>query len=294
MLPLLKLTADRAEHSVSDARDQLAAEFDLTQEERSALLPSGKQPVFDNRVGWAKTYLQQAGLLESTRRAYFRITDAGVIKLGENPREITAQSLEAIPQFAAFRNAGRGNSEPQEHVALVSQTQTPEEILDNAFRNLKDQLASELLVQVKSASPNFFERLVVDVLTSMGYGGSWKAGTAVVGKPGDEGIDGMINEDRLGLDVIYIQAKRWEGVVGRPEIQKFVGALAGRRAKKGVFMTTSSFTGEAKSYVDTIEPKVVLVDGRRLAELMIEFGVGVATRSVYETKRIDSDYFSEE
>lgn len=288
MLPLLKLAADGSEHSIRDARERLAAELRLTDAERNELLPSGRQPVFDNRVAWGKTYLQQAGLLYSPRRAHFQITDRGRQVLADNPIAIDTRFLDQFPEFVEFRSVGKNNKSDATTPAQECATATPEEMLETAHQRIRDDLATDLLKRIKTSPPSFFERLVVELLVKMGYGGSRKEAGKALGKSGDEGIDGIINEDRLGLDTIYLQAKRWEGTVGRPEIQKFVGALHGKRARKGVFITTSNYSVEARDYVSHIEPKVVLIDGAELAELMIDYGLGVTTTAIYELKRVDS------
>jgi restriction system protein len=295
MLPLLAFAADGKEHSVSEARAHIAANLGLTDDEREELLPSGRQPVFDNRVAWAKTYLQQAGLLNSPRRAHFQITDRGRKILQENPTSIDTKLLDRFPEFVEFRTPVK-KSDPGASKAGAErcETATPEEMLESANQQIRGDLTADLLKRIKSAPPSFFERLVVELLIRMGYGGSRKEAGKALGRSGDEGIDGIINEDRLGLDTIYLQAKRWEGTVGRPEVQKFVGALHGKRARKGVFMTTGSYSCEARDYVVNIDPKVVLIDGPELAELMIDFGLGVTTIETYEIKRVDSDYFGDE
>jgi restriction system protein len=299
MLPLLEVAADGNEHSMRDAREQIARKFGLTDEQQNALLPSG-QRVFPNRVGWAKTYLTRARLLDSPRRGVFRISERGRQVLGEKPQKITAKFLERFPEFVEF-TAARTKDEVELSLdasdtmhGITAEKQTPEETLETAYLQLRHDTAAELLSRVKKSSAGFFEQLVVELLLRMGYGGSLKEAGEAIGRSGDEGIDGIIKEDRLGLDVIYLQAKKWEGTVGRPEIQKFVGALHGKRAKKGVFITTGSFSSEAVSYVETIDPKVVLIDGRQLAQFMIDFGLGVTESSTYQVKRIDSDYFGEE
>jgi restriction system protein len=295
MLPLLVLAADGHEHSICEAREHLAASLGLAAEEREELLPSGRQPVFDNRVAWAKTYLQQAGLLAAPRRAHFQITDRGRQVLAEKPASIDTKLLDRFPAFVEFRTSGRKSGDEVAVAGAESiEMATPEEMLESAHQQIRGDLASELLKRIKAAPPAFFERLVVELLVRMGYGGSRKEAGKALGKSGDEGIDGIIDEDRLGLDTIYLQAKRWEGTVGRPEIQKFVGALHGKRARKGVFITTSGYSGEAWDYVANIDPKVVLIGGSELAELMIDFGLGVTTAVTYEVKRVDSDYFGEE
>lgn len=296
MLPLLKLVADKQEHKYRDLIERLATEFQLTDDDRRELLASGG-PIFDNRVGWAKTYLKKAGLLDSPKRATFVITDLGLVTLEKNPGRIDAKYLRQFPSFLEFQNASRNENEIEEETTLTEPNlQTPEESLDKSYQRIRKSLASELLTKVVDLSPVFFERLVVDLLVKMGYGGSIKDAGKAIGKSGDEGIDGTIKEDKLGLDIIYIQAKRWRpgNVVGRPEIHKFVGALAGQGAKKGIFITTSSFTKEAIEYTPRNETKIVLIDGEQLAQLMIDYNLGCTTQQTYELKKIDSDYFGEE
>jgi restriction system protein len=292
-LPLLKLASNGEEHALRSAVDRLADRFGLDESERKELLPSGQQEIFTNRVGWASTYLKKAGLLESTRRGYFRITDRGRKVLGTEPAAIDNEFLNRFPEFVAFRTRRtkpktQGTAKP---IDGDDDDATPEELIEASHQKLRDDLADEIIQQILDCTPAFFERLVVDLLVRMGYGGSRKDAGQAIGRSGDEGIDGIIKEDRLGLDVIYLQAKRWQGPVGRPEIQKFVGALHGQRARKGIMITTSSFTADAVSYAGNIENKVVLIDGEDLAKFMIDSGVGVSTVASYEIKRIDSDYF---
>lgn len=294
MLPFLRFASDGSEHAMMEAREALAAEFHLTAEDRTALLPSGRQAVFDNRVAWAKVYLQRAGLLDSPRRGHFRISERGRDVLRDPPERVTVKYLERFPEFVEFRSATKERREAGEQSSADVEGETPEETLESAYQRLRSDMAADLLGRVKACSPQFFERLVVELLLRMGYGGSRKEAGEAIGRAGDEGIDGIINEDRLGLDVIYLQAKKWDGTVGRPEIQKFVGALHGKRAKKGIFITTGTFSSEAAQYVATIDPKVVLIDGQQLANLMIDWNVGVSPVASYETKRIDCDYFTEE
>jgi len=297
MLPLLKLVSDGQEHKYRDLIESLAIEFDVTDEERKELLAIGNQAIFDNRVGWAKTYLKKAGLLDSPKRATFTITDLGRQTLSKNPHRVDAKYLRQFPAFLEFQNASRNNETDEDETTIIENSeQTPEESLDKAYQRIRKSLASELLNKVVDLSPAFFERLVVELLVKMGYGGSIKDAGKAMGKSGDEGIDGTIKEDKLGLDIIYIQAKRWRpgNVVGRPKIQKFVGALAGQGAKKGVFITTARFTNDAKNYQPRNETKIVLIDGEHLAQLMIDFDLGVTKQRTYEIKRIDSDYFGEE
>jgi restriction system protein len=294
MLPLLRFAADGNDHTTREAVEILATEFQLTPAERNELLASGQQAIFNNRVGWANSYLKKAGLLESPRRGALRITTRGKQILGDNPTRIDVKYLERFPEFIEFRDASRNNRETTttESVAVATE-QTPEEALELAHQSLRLSLAQDILSRILSCSPTFFERLVVELLVKMGYGGSRRDAGERIGQSGDGGIDGIIKEDRLGLDTIYIQAKRWQGSVGRPEIQKFVGALQGQRAKKGVFITTSSYTAEAIDYASRIDTKVVLIDGQLLANLMMDFDVGVSVSASYIVKRIDSDYFEE-
>lgn len=296
MLPLLQLAGDGHDHRFRDAIEALASQFNLNDSERSELLPSGTAAVFDNRVGWARTYLKQAGLLEAPKRGIFRITVPGRALLAEQPTAINVEVLLRYQPFQAFRSRRRDKGEDGTAPAElpIADSETPEDTLAIAYQKLRRNLESDLLEQVKSASPAFFERLVIDLLVAMGYGGSRVDAGRAVGRSGDGGIDGIIKEDKLGLDVIYVQAKRWENVVGRPEIQKFAGALQGQRANKGVFITTSSFTREAREYVEIINSKIILLDGERLSSLMVDHNVGVSLLGVYELKKIDSDYFEGE
>lgn len=304
MAPLLRLLGSRGLMTLGEAVVHLADEFQLTPEERAVLLPSGQYPLFRNRVGWAKTYLKQAGLIVQPKRGQMELTPAARALLPELPAHIDGSFLARFPSFLDFmsRSGTRAVAQPEENPSLpATLLQTPlepegppEEVIERAMRTLRDELRIELLDTVKAAAPEFFERLVVKLLLRMGYGGSREEAGQTVGRSGDGGIDGIINEDRLGLDAIYLQAKRWDGVVGRPEIMKFVGALAGQRANKGVFITTSWFTQEAKDYASTSQYKVVLIDGARLADLMIEHDLGVSVAATYQLKRIDSDFFADE
>lgn len=309
MLPLLKLAADGQLHAVRDSVNHLADQFALTEDERQTLIPSGSE-LFAGRVGWARTYLKQAGLLAAPRRGTFKITDVGSALLATNPQRIDNKTLLQYPSFARFTTrakdvsdeTGAATSPPLSPAALsgpinesprffAATEQTPEEAMASADRRLRESLEAEVLERVKQVSPAFFERLVIDVLVAMGYGGTRADAGSAIGKSGDGGIDGIINEDRLGLDVIYVQAKRWDGTVGRPEIQKFAGALQGQRATKGVFITTSTFTREAREFAGSIASKIILLDGERLAALMVEHDVGVARIGSYVLKRLDNDYF---
>lgn len=296
MLPLLRVAGDDNEHTIHEAIEILANEFQLSDEEFNELLPSGKQKRFSNRVGWSRTYLIKSGLLESPRRTYFIITERGKEVLSGNPSKIDMNFLKQFPEYIEFKKRKNKPNDTDGNETLDSisfDNQTPEEILDDAYQEIRNGLIQELLEQIEDNSPAFFENLVVELLVNMGYGGSRGGAARAVGRSGDEGIDGIIDEDRLGLDTIYIQAKKWQdgNSVGRPEIQKFVGALQGKKAKKGIFITSSTFNQNAYNYVHKIESKVVLIDGQRLAELMIDFNVGVSLDTTYHLKKLDSDYF---
>jgi restriction system protein len=295
MLPLLTLAADGGEHMFRGAVDKLSDEFALTDAERSELLPSGTAHVFGSRVGWARTYLKQAGLLSAPKRGVFRITPEGSALLLKKPTRIDNSLLNQYESFRNFRARGKTDEGQLSQPTMAAPSeQTPEDAMALAYQRVRKELEAELLEQIKSSSPAFFEKLVVDLLVAMGYGGSRQDAGRALGKSGDGGIDGMIKEDRLGLDVIYIQAKRWEGVVGRPEIQKFAGALQGQRANKGVFITTSSYSREAVDYANVIATKIILIDGESLVSLMVDHNVAVARVGIYELKRIDTDYFEGE
>jgi len=296
MLPFLKYLSDEKEHSLSETHDVLAKEFKLTDDELRELLPSGQQPIFRNRLGWARTYLKKAGLLTSPKRAHFKISDTGLALLNENPTEITSKFLTRYDDFLEFQSIKKTkadkNIDPK--IQLDDATdQTPEESLEYAYQKLHSALSKELLSIVKTCTPSFFEKLVIDLLITMGYGGSRKEAGKAMGKSGDGGIDGIINEDKLGLDVIYLQAKRWDNSVPVKEIRDFTGALASKKAKKGIFITTSSFPKSVYEFVGQVEYKIILIDGERLTNLMIEHSVGLSTVSTYHVKTIDSDYFEE-
>jgi restriction system protein len=292
MLPLLKFVADQKEHSVHEAVKYLANEFNLSEDDRKEMLPSGQQEVFLNRVGWARTYMKKAGLLDSPKRGIFVITERGKKVLASNPSKIDNKLLTHYEEFKEFKKKKRKVDEESEVIEF--QDKTPEEAFETAYENLRTELSSDILEHLKKSDPNLFEKIVIEVLVKMGYGGSLRDAGKAIGKSGDEGIDGIIKEDRLGLDIIYVQAKRWEANVGRPEIQKFAGALQGQRARKGIFITTSNFSKDAIDFASKIESKIILIDGDQLAEYMIDFNVGVTTTSKYELKKIDLDYFVEE
>jgi len=292
LLPFLELCEDKEEHKLSNVVPVLADELELTEEDRAETLNSGKSR-FKNRVSWARTYLIKAGLIESKRWGHFNITNEGLKVLSENLDEITDDYLMKYPSFREFLKVGSSSEKNKEDVTSISEL-TPIERLENAYEEIKNGLAEELLETIMSNAPDFFEKLVVDLLLSMGYGGSRQDAGKVIGKVGDVGIDGVISEDRLGLEKIYIQAKRYnkDNVVGRPEIQKFVGALQGEGARKGVFITTSHFTPNAEEYAKSnLGSSVILIDGEKLTNLMIEFDVGVSTKDSYKIKQLYKDYF---
>lgn len=292
-LPVLSRLADGEEHSMTELRESIAAEMELSPEDLSLKLPSGKQTVFANRLAWSTVYLGKAGAIERTKRGVFRIVERGRDLIQLNMPRLTVQHLSKYPEFVAFHRGNANSSAPAEDQISIpgSKSETPEEQLAAAYTVLRDSLANELLDTVKKSSPSFFEELVVDLLVAMGYGGSVSDAGEAVGRSGDDGIDGIIKEDKLGLEMVYVQAKRWKDVVGRPVVQAFAGSLEGVRARKGVLITTSSFSQEALEYVRRIEKRIVLIDGKQLAEFMIDHNVGVAVSRSYTVKRIDLDYF---
>jgi restriction system protein len=294
MLPLLNFCASGAEIKNSNAIEYLSQLFGLNEQQRQQKLPSGRQKVFDNRVAWAKAHLKMAGLLETTGRGVFHITPEGQALLQTAPQQLNLAFLQTIPAYQYAKTSRLPEILSPLLPVRDTQIQTPHEIIETAYQDLSFRLADELLDRIKHNSPTFFEKLVVELLLKMGYGGTRADAGTAIGKSGDEGIDGIIKEDRLGLDAVYIQAKRWKDTVGRPEIQKFVGALHGQRAKKGIFITTSRFSQEAEDYVAKIDNKIALIDGKSLCQLMIEYDIGLASEVTYILKRIDSDYFEED
>lgn len=296
MRPLLELHSDGKEHLNRELVNALAQQFSLSDEERREMLPSGRAKTFDNRVGWAKTYISNAGLIESPRRSISTITADGRRVLKEHTGPINLQFLTQFPGIKFFREKKRNsNSDSEPTISIeVANTETPEESLDNAYLKIRGDIESEIISKILSNPPEFLERVIIDLVVKMGYGGNRKDAGEAIGRSGDEGIDGIIKEDPLGLDIIYLQAKRYESTVGRPDIQKFAGALQGQRAKKGIFITTSSYSKEAREYASKIDTKIILIDGPTLAKLMFDHGVGVSVNSTYEVKRIDTDYFEED
>lgn len=292
MLPLLVDLASDSQRKNQDTLDALATSANLSDDERTQLLPSGQQTIFRNRVAWAKSYLKRAGLIESSRRGVYRITDLGRRVLAGSPTRIDLKFLDSFPGSRGFKSLAQQS--PEFRVASSADSMTPEDHMALGYQQIREALAADLLRSIKECTPDFFERLVVDLLLAMGYGGSREDAGQAVGKGGDGGIDGIIKEDRLGLETIYIQAKRWEGVVGRPEIQKFAGAIQGQRSHKGIFLTTSSYTKEAREFAASIDRKIILIDGEALAGFMMDYGVGVTDVASYLVKRIDSDYFGQD
>lgn len=295
MLPILKHLNDNQEHTLKEIIIYIEDYFQLSEDEKQELVPSGVQRIVYNRTAWALTYLKSALLLKTIRRGCYVITPRGQELLNSNIGEINIKLLSE--KYVEFNDARKSKNKDTMVISIKKDTEdaSPEEIIDSSYEHIKSQLSDDLLELILQNSPSFFEKLVIDLLVNMGYGGTRKDAGRAVGKSGDEGIDGVINEDRLGLDNIYIQAKRWDvnNVVGRPEIQKFVGALAGKQASKGIFITTSSFTTEAKNYVKNLQQKVILIDGLELTKFMIEYNVGVSTYNTYIIKKVDSDYFDE-
>lgn len=296
MLPFLEIVGDGIEHSFADMATALGDRFSLTEDERNEMVPSGRQTRLMNRAYWISTHFKKAGLIEPSRRGAFKIAQRGRDLLATNPNRVDLKVLSAFPEYLAFRN-----KKNEKKVTLnpdvpseVDESKTPDELLAESYQNIRDALAGEVLEKVKTCSPSFFERLVVETIVAMGYGGTLQDAGQAVGRSNDGGIDGIIKEDRLGLDLIYLQAKKWESTVGRPELQAFAGALLGKQANKGVFITTSNFSSGAREFVKSIASNIILIDGEELADLMIDYNVGVSVSVSYEIKKIDSDYFVEE
>ena len=292
--PFLRYVADGQVHTTQEVAGHLANVFQLTPEELTEVLPSGRQARFYNRVAWAKSFLGKALVIEHTGRSRFRITQRGRDLLATNLPRIDNRTLSQYTEFQAFRGTHDDeNGEKSAQVPLLPEflAQTPEEQLESAYQTIREELGQALIDQTLKCSPEFFEQLVVDLLLAMGYGGSRRDAGAAVGKTADGGIDGIIKEDRLGLDAVYIQAKRWQGTVGSPVVRDFVGSLVGHASNKGVLITTSKFSKEAEDYAKRIPQKVVLIDGIRLAGLMVDFGIGVSDVATYAIKRLDTDYF---
>lgn len=292
--PFLLCLKEGLPTATKDVREYIANEMGVSSEERKEMLPSGKQAIFDNRVGWTRAYLDKAGLITSKARGVYHITDEGKRVLSDNPEIINDAYLNRYPSFVEFKNPGFNTDYASDNQLL---NDTPQDIIDKAFSQINANLSDELLSEIMRQTPEFFERLVVALLGKMGYGGSLKNAGVVTGQTGDEGIDGIVKEDKLGFNLIYIQAKRWdvEKSIGRPEIQKFVGALAGQGATRGLFITSAKFSKEAIAYADKQHTtKIILVDGSMLTKLMIEYNFGVSVDSSYEIKKIDTDFFTDQ
>lgn len=289
MRPWLELASDGQEHALQEVISTLGDQFELTDDERAEMLPSGFQATFTNRVAWAATHLNKAGAIQRVGRGRYRITDRGRdLLLQAGP--ITMTQLAAFPEYQDFKAGAKGALS----ISATLEEATPAEAIDVAIQSVRSAVAAELLDRIKSAPPEFFEKLVVDLLLAMGYGGSRRDAGEAVGRAGDGGIDGVIKEDRLGLDAVYIQAKRWEGPVGRPVVQMFAGSLDGQKATKGVLITTSGFTADARAYVQTIGKRIVLIDGQILADLLIDNEIGVVTEATYRLVRVDLGFFEPE
>ena len=295
MRPLLELHGDKQEHLNRDLVNSLAEMFSITDEERREMLPSGRAKMFDNRVGWAKTYIANAGLIEAPRRGISVITEQGIALLSEHAGPINLRVLNNLNSSKTPREKRHTPNVDQGTPCEESDAypETPEEAFENAYLKIRADVEQKIIQKILANPPEFLERVIIDLIVKMGYGGNRKDAGEAIGRTGDEGIDGIIKEDPLGLDIIYLQAKRYEGTVGRPDIQKFAGALQGQRAKKGIFITTSSYSKEAKDFVSKIDTKIILIDGPMLARLMFDHSVGVSVNTVYEAKRIDTDYFDD-
>lgn len=297
MIPILKLCSDKKEYSLKDVIEIMSNEFNLSEADKNEMLPSGTQTTLYNRIGWAKTYLIRANLIEKVNRGTFKITHRGLEFLKNETSTVDIILLKQNKDLQEYQSISFDKLTAEaDNIAEIQKTITPEESFEYGYSNIIDNLSYEILEKLKTVSPSKFERIVVELLVKMGYGGSFKeAAGQVVGKSGDEGIDGIIKEDKLGLDFIYIQAKRWKeiNVVSRPEIQKFAGALLGKKSKKGIFITTSRYSKEAEEYVKSIDASIILLDGEKLARLMIENNLGTTIINTYEIKKIDNDYYEE-
>ena len=295
MLPFLEILGDGQEHELQGIVKKISDRFNLTEEERRTLVPSGGQEVIVGRVGWVRTYLKSANLIITVRRAVFKITQDGLDLLANKPSKIDVKFLQTLPAFQEWKASQRKKDKQVENIEIEETeiTQTPEELIGYSISKIREELISELIDKIKSCSPRFFEKLVIDLLIKIGYGGSLKEAGSIVGKSGDGGIDGIIKEDKLGLDKIYVQAKRWENIVPISQIRDFAGSLLQQKAKKGIFITTSDYPKSAYDFVNNIEHRIVLINGRELAEYMIDYSVGIQLKKTYEIKRIDFDYFEE-
>jgi restriction system protein len=294
MLPLLKSISDGNIHEVKTIKQKLAAEFNLTELELIKMLPSGRAKLFDNRLGWANFYLKKAGLIVSNERGKFQITDEGKKFLAKKPDKIKVSTLKQFRTFQEFQIDKKVSSTEDIEQKSENETISPEEKMDEGYTQYSNEIMGEILKKIIGCSPSFFESLVVDLLINMGYGGSRKDAGEAIGRSGDGGIDGLIKEDKLGLDTIYIQAKKYDkSSIPISDVRDFAGSLLSKKAKKGIFITTSDFPDSAHEFVKSIEPKIVLINGSQLVAYMYQYNIGVSTKSVYEIKNIDHDYFEE-
>lgn len=302
MLPILEILKDGKEYHKKDIVEAISIRFNLTEDERNKILPKSSQKIIDNRVAWALSHFKKANVVKSFRRGYYLIQKNGLIALEQKPKKIDLKFLRKFPEFNAWVKTFKSNSKSFEeekkleinHIENSMPEQTPEELIEFSYQKIREELVLELIDKIKTCSSRFFEQLVIDLLIAMGYGGSRIDAGQVVGKSGDGGIDGIIKEDKLGLDNIYIQAKRWEGQVTISTVRDFAGSLLAKKAKKGIFITTSTFPKSAYEFISNIEPRIILIDGKELAEMMIDYNVGVSIKTNYEIKKIDNDYFEDE
>lgn len=294
--PVLQAAADGGIHTSSDLGVSASRSLGITDDDKKELLPSGKQSRFTNRLLWSIVYLRRSGLFETVSRGKYRISERGKTVLATGPGRLDVKYLRQFPEFLEFISKRADDDDEDEAPREISNStkETPTEQFENTYQALRRELAEEVLEKVRECSPRYFEQIVVDLLVAMGYGGSHAEAGQKTRYTADGGVDGIIKEDKLGLDSIYLQAKRWEATVGRPVVQAFAGSLEGYRARKGVLITTSQFSSDAKEYVDRIEKKIVLIDGEQLAQLMIDHNVGVTVQNTYVLKRVDGDYFEEE
>lgn len=296
MRPILKAIADGKECSLSICADRIAKDLNLTTQDMEELLPSARQTVLYNRVGWSKFYMSKAGLIEVTKRGFFKITERGITVLKSNPEKVDNTVLIKFKEFADWKQkSSETELDAKSSNDSEKTSKNPEELIERSHATLTAALRSEVLDNVLQLSPSFFERLIIDLLLAMGYGGGRLEMGKSLGKSGDGGVDGVIKEDELGLDLIYVQAKRYEpgNTIGRPAIQGFSGSLDGFNASKGIFVTTSTFAQTAVDYTEKVSKRIILIDGNRLADLMIKHNVGVRIKNVFEIKKIDEDYFVE-
>jgi restriction system protein len=291
MLPLLKFLSDEQEHKTREAVEKLSDEFNLSEKERKELLPSGQQPIIDNRVGWARTYMLKAGLLSAPRRGYIKITPKGLEVLKQNPEKINVKFLEQFPDFIEFRTIKKETSKDTSKDEEEIENVTPDELMEKGYNSINASLAQELLEKLRNVDPYFFEQIIANLLSAMGYGKS-----RVTKKSNDGGIDGEVNQDKLGLDKIFFQAKRYgeNNSVTARDVRDFVGTLDLHGVNKGIFITTSRFPKDTHEILKKTPKNIILINGPKLAQLMIEYNIGVSPEKVYEIKRIDSDFFPEE